>query len=471
MMVGASATGIRHVAVVDIGKSNAKVALVDLAGMAEIAVRKTSNRVRADGAYPHHDVERLWEFILESLFVLNREVKIETISVTTHGATAALLGRKGQLALPVLDYEHDGPCSSMGDYHAARPAFSETGSPPLPLGLNLGAQIFWQQRAFPDAFARVEHILTYPQYWAFRLSGVQATEATSLGCHTDLWDPATGDFSSMVDRLGWRRLMAPVRRAGDRLGPILPDIAIRTGLAPDVPILCGIHDSNASLLPHLLLREPPFAVVSTGTWVVIMAPEGEMESLDPRRDTLINVGALGRPVPSARFMGGREYASITEGLPEAWSEADIEHVLAKRLMLLPSVQPGSGPFPGREAKWIGQPSPSEKRVAACFYLALMTATCLDLVKADGPVVVEGPFASNRLFLSMLSAATGRSVVAGGDATGTSIGAALLATEKRLPAGGHDRLVFVNDGDWQEYARAWTAATEDDRTMASTSTVG
>jgi sugar (pentulose or hexulose) kinase len=452
---------VPHVAVVDIGKSNAKVALVDLAEMAERAVRKMSNPVRADGPYPHHDIDRLWDFILESLASLNREAKIQAISVTTHGATAALLDREGQLALPVLDYEHDGPGSSMTDYHAARPAFSETGSPPLPLGLNLGAQIFWQQGAFPDAFARVERILTYPQYWAFRLSGAQATEATSLGCHTDLWSPATGKFSSLVDRMGWRELMAPVRYAGDRLGPVLPDIAARTGLAPDVPVLCGIHDSNASLLPHLLSRTPPFAVVSTGTWVVVMAPGGEMSELDPQRDTLINVDALGRPVPSARFMGGREYSAITDDWPDEPGDGDVERVLAEGIMLLPSIKPGSGPFPDRKAEWIGQPSPPQKGVAASFYLALMTATCLNLVKAEGPTIVEGPFAANPLFLRMLSAACGRPVIAGGDATGTSIGAALLVTGASHSDGGHDRQILVEDSAWQDYARAWMAATEHD----------
>lgn len=34
----------------------------------------------------------------------------------------------------------------------------------------------------------------YPQYWALRLTGIAANEVTSLGCHTDLWNPWTADF-------------------------------------------------------------------------------------------------------------------------------------------------------------------------------------------------------------------------------------------------------------------------------------
>ncbi len=118
---------VRHVAVIDIGKTNAKVALVDLDRLAEIDMRRTPNAVSRDGPYPHFDVERLWSFILDSLGALNRERQVDAISVTTHGVAAALLDADGNLALPVLDYEHDGPEQLAADYDAARPPFAETG--------------------------------------------------------------------------------------------------------------------------------------------------------------------------------------------------------------------------------------------------------------------------------------------------------------------------------------------------------
>lgn len=138
----------RHVAVIDIGKTNAKVALVDLDGRCELAARRKPNRVRLDGPYPHHDVDELWTFILEGLAALRRDYPIDAIAVTTHGATAALVGLDGKLTLPVLDYEFDGPDRTRGLYDVVRPQFSETGSPALPSGLNLGAQLFWIAQTF-----------------------------------------------------------------------------------------------------------------------------------------------------------------------------------------------------------------------------------------------------------------------------------------------------------------------------------
>jgi len=449
----------RHIAVIDIGKTNAKVALVDLVTLSEVALRRMANAPVHQTPYPHHDVEALWTFILNSLASLNRQQRIDAISITTHGATGALVDAKGELVLPVLDYEFDGPDRLTAEYDAIRPPFTETGTPRLPLGLNLGAQFFWQQKRFPAEFARAAVMLMYPQYWAVRLTGVAANEVTSLGCHTDLWNPWSADFSAMVDRLDWRGLMAPVRPARDRLGPILPALAARTGLDPQTPVFCGLHDSNASLLPHLLSDAPPFSVVSTGTWVVSMAVGGREIALDAARDTLVNVSALGEPVPSARFMGGREFSLLTADKPQDCSGSDVLAVLADKTLLLPSAQQGSGPFPHHAATWLNADGIDIGRrfAAISFYLALMTATCLDLIGADGPTTVEGPFARNRLFVGMLAAATARSVVASEAATGTSIGAALLASAEVTTHGKGERTEPPTDPVWIDYVNAWRAA--------------
>ena len=272
-----------RIAVIDIGKTNAKVLVADTATGAEEVLSRTPNTVRRDGPYPHHDAQALWSFLLQGL---SRAQGVSAISVTTHGASAALVDGAGELVLPILDYEHDGPESLRAEYDALRPDFAETGSPRLPIGLNLGAQLHWQARAFPADFARTRHILTLPQYWSFRLTGVAASEYTSLGCHTDLWNPLAGRFSSLVDKLGWQGLFPPVAGPEKVLGPILPDVAQATGLPTGLPVLSGIHDSNASLVPWLE-GEAPRAVISTGTWMIVMALQGRRVDLDPARDVLL----------------------------------------------------------------------------------------------------------------------------------------------------------------------------------------
>ena len=58
---GVTMAAVRHVAVIDIGKTNAKVALVDLERCAEIArAQDAEHACSRDGPYPHIDTERLW---------------------------------------------------------------------------------------------------------------------------------------------------------------------------------------------------------------------------------------------------------------------------------------------------------------------------------------------------------------------------------------------------------------------------
>lgn len=92
--------------------------------------------------------------MLESLTALQAEHSMDSISITTHGATVALLGGDS-LALPVLDYKFSGPMETNAAYGTVRPDFAETLSPLLPNGLNIGAQLFWQSQCFADQFASV----------------------------------------------------------------------------------------------------------------------------------------------------------------------------------------------------------------------------------------------------------------------------------------------------------------------------
>lgn len=446
---------MRHAAIIDIGKTNVKLALVDLATRAEVAVRTTPNLVRPGPPWPHFDTEAQWDFLCGALREMAVRHGVDAIGVTTHGACAALLDARGGLAAPVLDYEHDGPDSCRAAYEAIRPPFARTGSPGLPLGLNLGAQLFWQLRVDPGLRDRIAHVVMWPQYWGHRLTGAVASDICSLGCHTDLWEPGARGFSSLPAALGLHGRMAPPRLPGEVLGVLRPALQTALGIGA-VPVICGLHDSNASLLPHLRARAAPFAVVSTGTWVISMAVGGADVALDPTRDTLINVNALGDPVPSARFMGGREYELMRPQSGAEGDAADAEAVLTRGVMLRPAVVRDSGPFQGRQGGWTTEPATDGQRaVALGYYLGLMTAESLAQIGAAGPSVIEGPFAANPWFCAMLRAATGRAVVRSPMRTGTAIGTALLFQDS-APLAEPPAAEPAPDPRLRAYAAQWRA---------------
>lgn len=454
------------IAVIDIGKSNAKLAIVDRASLKIVDIATAINRVVSGGRYPHYDVNQLWTWIREGLRTFAAVAEIDTISVATHGACFALIAGD-DLALPVLDYEYDGPEAVREAYREARGDFRETLSPDLPNGLNAGRQLYWLSRAFPEAFAKVDTILPYPQYWGWRFTGAKASEATSLGCHTDLWNPGARRFSTLATREGWQRLFPPLRRPWDTLGTITPALAAETGLPPTCRVVTGIHDSNASLLPHLVAHARPFSVLSSGTWMIVLAPGGSLAGLDARRDCLANVDAFGDPVPSSRFMAGREFELMTAGVAARATADALTEVVAEDVMAMPAFALGTGPF-ARRGGWRkgGVPidpstlSPEVRTTAASLYLALVTETCLTLAGAAGPIVVEGPLARNQLFLAALAARVARSVLAERDATGTTYGAAMLAlmpdAPPPAPAG---TAVQPLKFDLSDYADRWLAAAE------------
>lgn len=448
---------MKRIAILDIGKTNAKTVLLNADTGEEIAVHRTPNTVLRDGLYPHYDIEALWSFFIQSLKTFATEPGFDAISITTHGASAVLLDKKGELAMPMLDYEHDYGPEIRAAYARIKPPFEETFSPTLSLGLNVGAQLHYLKTKFPDNFADVHCILTYPQYWAYRLTGIASVEVTSLGCHTDLWRPKSGTYSSLVESLGLEGKFPPLRSAFDALGTLRPEIADEIGLSPPVPVHCGLHDSNASLLAHLMDRKPPFAVVSTGTWVVSFAVGSDLVGLDPKRDTLANVDAYGRAVPSARYMGGREFDLMTEGLdaPSLKESAGIvDEVLKRGIMALPSAVPGCGPYPDTSLRWVNTEDvgSEERYIAACLYAALMTDACLDLLGAEGPIIVEGPFAANSFYLSALAGFSEREVIAVSGSTGTALGAGLLAGA-RIPVL-HNQIYSPDTDQYKDYKKQW-----------------
>ena len=417
------------VAVFDLGKTNIKVVVFDAAGKVMAERGRPNAPLAPDGQwpYPRLDTEGAWAFLIGTLKELGARFSIGAISTTTHGCAGVLMGSDGA-ALPPLDYEFDGFAGVDAAYNAKRPPYDETRSPHLPRGLNLGRHIFYYERQFPDQFKRATAFLTYPQYFAWRLGGAMASEATSLGAHTDLWAPKEGDLSSMVDKLGWRRLFPPRRKAWDTLGTLKPEVAAATGLPPDVRIVCGAHDSNASLVPHLISRRDPFTVISTGTWVIIMAVGGKGR-LDPKADMLANVDVRGASVPTARFMGGREFSVLAGDAPVDADEAAIADVIASGALALPAFSDQGGPFAERKGLIEGEAptTPKARAALATLYSALMTAHMLRRLEAPGELIVEGGFARSPAFAAVLARLmTGRRVLIAPMSAGAAAGAAMLA---------------------------------------------
>lgn len=431
--------------VLDVGKTLSKASLWDENGNRIASQSRPNQSVIHDGL-PVLDAHGIESWLIQALSEFAKLGPIDSIVPVAHGAGAALV-RAGQLQYPPLDYEWASVSTDRQLYDQQRDSYAMTGSPALPCGLNLGVQLHWLESRGPARLG-ASQILPWAQYWAWLLCGVAASEVTSLGCHTDLWRPYEHSPSDLAARRGWADRLAPLSAADKILGTLRSRWSKATGLSSRVQIYCGIHDSNAALLavrghPDAVGRDA--TVLSTGTWFVAMRSPlnggGETHAnLPETRDCLVNVDTESRPVPSSRFMGGREIellAGADMQLSESASSLASQQAAAIRAiesgaMILPSMIAGVGPYPNAtHPPPLMATDPSERRAHALVYAALLADASLDLIGSRDTVFVEGRFSKAPIFVQTLASLRPASrVLISNDDNGVAQGALRLAKVAR-----------------------------------------
>ncbi len=432
--------------VLDVGKTLSKASLWDEAGVCA-AQRARANSPENAGAGQTLDTAGIERWLRGVLAEFSRLGPVTAIVPVAHGAGAALI-HEGRLQHAPLDYEWPGVGADRAAYEEQRDPFWASGSPALPAGLNLGMQLHWLESS-GSADLRRGQIVPWAQYWAWLLCGVPASEVTSLGCHTDLWRPYDHAPSDLAVHRGWAERLAPLTPADAVLGTLRPEWAASTGLSPHVEVYCGMHDSNAALLAarnHPQIEGYDTTILSTGTWFVAMrapvrASASRANPLCEGRDCLVNVDISGTPIPSSRFMGGREIEILTgavdrRGTPapprtsvaEGDGLASAISAIGAGDMILPSYVPGVGPFPNAKAGTRGHAAGiPQSIVRAHLYAAMLADVSLDLINSRETLLVDGRFSAAPVFVQALAALRpATTVLIGSDENGVARGALRVA---------------------------------------------
>ncbi len=397
--------------VLDVGKTRTKLLAIAEDGTLVDGWQRQSRGTDAAAGYRALDTAGVQTWLCQTLASMGALRKaVRSIVPITHGAALAGIDAGG-LVLPVPDYEFAGFDERESDWAEQIDPFAQTLSPLLPQGLNLATQLDWLQRRMPDRVARVTQWMPYAQYWAWWLCGVASSEVSALGCHTQLWNPREGDWSGLARRRGWAKRFAPLRQAWETLGLLRPELAEALGLPRSVRVLCGAHDSNACLARYLRAW-PRVTLVSSGTWVVVMAAGAPLTALDAQGDFLANVSVRGEPVPTGRFMGGREIERICAGADPALADSRIVRQLIQRGLSM-DLAPG-----GLDAR--------ERASLAVLHAARETARCANVLGAAGPLTVDGPLATNDAYLELLAALLGQVHASIDVVEGTARGGHVLA---------------------------------------------
>lgn len=447
------------VAVIDIGKTNKKIALIDRTLAVRASRSASFPAVRdADGLLVEQ-VDAIWAWLKRELAALHRDLPFHAISVSTHGACWAALDAAGAPAIPVIAYEHDlgeegqraldddfsrrcGPLERLQD---------ETGSCDLPLLINPAKAIRFAQRRLPASWGRVRRILNYPQYWGFLLTGETAAEATYTANHSFLFDIRGRGPSSAARALGVADLIDwNLRAPWERLGTLTPALQRELGL-PALPVTVGIHDSNAALIPYLVrYGTRDFVLNSTGTWCVAMH---RVERVAYRADELgqkviFNIDAFGRTHKTSFLMGGMDYAlyhGLIGGADPGFAAARLDAALARAdRAVLPGAHPSQFPRArgglldggavigldalraGQAPVWFRDPALGHDLLNISLALQSEVALRRTDVGEGTTIFVEGGFRNNPAFLALLAALFPRNPVACTNlANAAASGAALL----------------------------------------------
>jgi len=419
-------------AILDVGKTNKKVSLYN-SEFEELAIRKIQLDARDAGdGLEYEQTEELFDWTCRILAELSEDFDIRALSITTHGATLALLDGDGNLAHPIFSYlspaseKIEEPFNTrfgpMDKVHA------ETCTPPFGFA-NAAKQILFLQTYFPQSWDKVKHLLFYPQYLGYLFTGQMATDPTFLGCHTYLWNPHESKLSEIAHELGVDdKIPSKVLPPWDQLGTISDSLGEKYKLPAGIPVTVGIHDSNASIVPYLAKGFHDFTLNSTGTWCVAMTPSDDLHFKESElgTKTFYSLSAYGNPVKTAIFPGGLEFGEFSD---LAGRKDDAGHVVLEKLCLDQELFLTGGLVPGAEAfpnskpaayvgdRCIGIDELKEKGLAAVgidsadflaalnFSLAMQTVEVLNRSgRKDGSdIFIEGGFANNQQYCEILAA--------------------------------------------------------------------
>jgi rhamnulokinase len=218
----------------------------------------------------HWDVLRLYRDVLDGLTAAARgPERIVGIGVDAWGVDYGLLDGSGALVGNPYHYR-DGRTASISDQvHARIPQadlYQITGVQFLPFNT-------LYQLAADAAAGRLDTactVLLIPDLIGYWLTGSAGAEITSAST-TALLDVLGGCWSQRVlDALGLRaELLPPLRRPGEVVGPLRPEVVSETGLpAGTVITAAGSHDT-ASAVVGVPADGERFAYVSCGTWSLV----------------------------------------------------------------------------------------------------------------------------------------------------------------------------------------------------------
>jgi len=323
------------IAVFDIGKSNKKILLFDSDYKVVFEEDRRFDEIKDDDDYSCDNIEVIENWMTETLSSILSADKyhVAAVNFATYGASLMYLDEAKKRLTHVYNYLKPMPKEVLAGFYDRYGGITEfsriTASPAMDM-LNSGLQILWLKRTKPEIYKHVKNVVHFPQYLSLLFTGEVASEYTSIGCHTAMWNFDKQTYHQWLKDEG-------ITLPEPSPNSLLKNVKISN---VDVPVGIGIHDSSASIVPYLMSSNEKFILISTGTWCIFMNPSNPEPLTQDQlvQDTLCYLSAEQKQVKSSRLFLGHIHEVNADLLADhfkvskkAYQSVKADNVLIKKL--------------------------------------------------------------------------------------------------------------------------------------------
>lgn len=414
------------IAILDIGKTNKKLFLIDEHYRIVWERGESFPETTDEDGDACEDVALLTRWVKESLQELTQlpGFTVKALNFSTYGASLVYLDYQGQVAAPLYNYLKPYPEKVQQQFLDSYGSLSwETASPALG-SLNSGLQLYRLKQS--SLYEKIQYALHLPQYISYLVTGRALADITSVGCHTMLWDFTTKDYHQWVKKEGLT----------DKLPPFFP--CSETMEIGDYQVGVGLHDSSSALIPYLTSFSAPFVLISTGTWCITLNPFNKqpLTAAELEQDCLCYLTYEGNPVKAARIFAGNEHEQQVRRLAEYYqTPVNYYQQVAFDPAIFALLHPADiSRFADRSLNDFASYEIAYHRLMMDIMEQQKHST--ELVTTGTPVkriFVDGGFGRNPVYMHLLAAAFPQmEVYAASVAQATAIGAALAIHQRWNP---------------------------------------
>jgi len=387
-----------RLAAVDLGATSGRVMvgtvgprLLDL----EEVHRFPNGPARAADGSLHWDIRRLHREVLAGLRAAG---PVDAVGIDSWAVDYGLLDGAGRLLGDPYSYRDartEGVAERVRSAVGPEELYAVTGLQHLPFNT------LYQLAAEPS-FDGVAALLMVPDLLGYWLTGSVGAEATNAST-TQLYDVRARAWATgLAERVDVpARILPPLRRAGDLVGTLLPDVAEATGLPGSTPVVAvGSHDTASAVVAVPAAPGSAFAYISSGTWSLVgVELDAPVLTERSRAANFTNEGGVDGTTRFLRNVTGLWL--LTESM-RAWDRTDVAQLLAEA-----AAAPAFGPVVDVDAPEFLPPGDMPGRIA-------------DACAATGQAAPSGVGGTVRCILESLALAYRRQVRTAASLSGRAV---------------------------------------------------